>query len=44
MGFIQGTLIELAPVNLSDSMIFDIRGSRNALRKKEAQEIFVEEL
>lgn len=42
MGFIVGTPIELAPVSISDPMVFQIRGSRIALRKKEAQEILVE--
>jgi ferrous iron transport protein A len=44
MGFVEGTPIELAPVHLSDPIIFQIRGSRIALRKKEAQEILVKEL
>ena len=42
MGFIVGTPVELAPVTISDPMVFQIRGSRIALRKKEAQEILVE--
>ena len=41
MGFVEGTAIELAPVNLSDPIIIQIRGSRVALRKKEAQQVFV---
>ena len=44
MGFVKGTPIELAPVKISDPIVFQIRGSRIALRKKEAQEILVEEL
>lgn len=44
MGFVEGTPIELAPVHLSDPIVFQIRGSRIALRKKEAQEILVREL
>ncbi len=44
MGFIERTTIELASVNLSDPMVFDIRGSRIALRKNEANEIFVKEI
>jgi ferrous iron transport protein A len=44
MGFVIGTPIRLAPVKLSDPMVVQIRGSRIALRKKEAQDIFVEEL
>ncbi len=44
MGFIEGTEVELASVNLHDPMVFDIRGSRIALRKIEAQEVIVEEV
>ncbi len=44
MGFIVGTTIELAPVGISDPMVFDIRGSRISLRKKEAREIIVREV
>lgn len=44
MGFVKGTPIELAPVRLSDPIVFQIRGSRIALRKKEAQEILVKEI
>ena len=44
MGFVAGTPVELAPVKLSDPMVVQIRGSRIALRRKEAQEIIVEEL
>jgi ferrous iron transport protein A len=44
MGFVEGTPVELAPVNLSDPMVIQIRGSRIALRKSEAQQILVEEL
>ncbi len=43
MGFVAGTPIELAPVELSDPMVFQIRGSRIALRKKEAKQVLVEE-
>lgn len=43
MGFVEGTPIELAPVKLSDPIVFQIRGSRIALRKKEAQLILVKE-
>lgn len=42
MGFVEGTPVELAPVNLTDPMVIDIRGSRVALRRKEAEEILVE--
>ena len=44
MGFVEGTPIELAPVKLSDPMIIQIRGSRIALRKSEAQQVLVQEL
>lgn len=43
MGFVKGTPIELAPVTSSDPMVVQIRGSRIALRKSEAQEILVKE-
>ena len=43
MGFVKGTPVELAPVAMSDPMIVQIRGSRIALRKNEAQEILVRE-
>lgn len=43
MGFVKGTPVELAPVKLSDPLIVQIRGSRIALRKNEAQEILVKE-
>ena len=44
MGFVEGTTIELAPVNLTDPMVIQIRGSRVALRKKEAQQVLVKEV
>lgn len=44
MGFVEGTPVELAPVKLSDPIVIQIRGSRIALRKKEAQQILVREL
>ena len=44
MGFVEGTPVELAPVKLSDPMVIQIRGSRIALRKDEAQQILVQEL
>ena len=44
MGFVAGTPVQLAPVKLSDPMVVQIRGSRIALRRKEAQEIIVEEI
>jgi ferrous iron transport protein A len=43
MGFVEGTPIELAPVKISDPIVFQIRGSRIALRKKEARQILVRE-
>ncbi len=42
LGFVVGTPIELAPVKISDPMVVQIRGSRIALRKSEAQQILVE--
>jgi ferrous iron transport protein A len=44
MGFVEGTPVELAPVKLSDPIVIQIRGSRIALRKSEAQQILVKEL
>jgi len=44
MGFVEGTPIQLAPVNLTDPMVIQIRGSRIALRKKEAQQVLVKEV
>jgi ferrous iron transport protein A len=44
MGFVEGTPVKLAPVRLSDPMIFQIRGSRIALRKDEASQVIVKEL
>jgi len=44
MGFIEGTPIQLAPVELNDPIIVEIRGSRIALRKSEARQVYVEEL
>ena len=44
MGFVKGTPVELAPVRIADPIVVQIRGSRIALRKKEAQEILVKEL
>jgi len=43
MGFVEGTPIELAPVKLSDPIVFQIRGSRIALRRNEARQILVKE-
>lgn len=44
MGFIEGTDVERAPVTINDPLVIQIRGSRIALRKSEAQEILVEEV
>lgn len=43
MGFVEGTTIELAQVKLSDPIVFQIRGSRIALRKNEAKQVLVKE-
>ncbi len=43
MGFVSGTPVQLAPVHINDPLVFEIRGSRIALRKYEAQQIIVEE-
>lgn len=43
MGFVIGTPVELAPVKIADPMVIQIRGGRVALRRKEAQQILVEE-
>ncbi len=44
MGFVEGTPVGLAPVSISDPLVIQIRGSRIALRKKEAQQVLVKEL
>ena len=44
MGFVKGTPIGLAPVSINDPLVVQIRGSRVALRKKEASQIIVEEV
>lgn len=44
MGFVEGTAVELAPVKISDPIVYQIRGCRIALRKKEAQQIYVKEV
>lgn len=44
MGFIEGTDVQLAPVTINDPIVIEIRGSRVALRKSEAQEVLVEEV
>ena len=43
MGFVEGTPVSLAPVEISDPLIIQIRGSRVALRKTEARQILVKE-
>jgi len=43
MGFVKGTPVELAPVQLTDPMVVQIRGSRIALRTSEAKEVLVVE-
>ena len=43
MGFVKGTPVELAPVQLTDPMVVQIRGSRIALRRSEAREVLVVE-
>jgi len=43
MGFVIGTPVELAPVQLTDPMVVQIRGSRIALRRAEAREVLVVE-
>lgn len=42
MGFVKGTPVSLAPVKMNDPIVVQIRGSRVALRKKEAQQVLVE--
>jgi len=44
MGFVEGTPLRLAPVALKDPMVVEIRGSRIALRRMEAKQVYVEEL
>lgn len=44
MGFIEGTPLQLAPVELTDPLVVQIRGSRIALRRAEAKQVYVEEL
>lgn len=44
MGFTEGTRVTLAPVQMSDPMVIQIRGSRIALRKREAKQVLVKEL
>lgn len=44
MGFIEGTPVQLAPVAISDPIVVEVRGSRIALRKSEAEQVQVKEL
>ncbi len=44
MGFIEGTPLQLAPVEITDPIIIQIRGSRIALRRLEAKQVYVEEV
>lgn len=44
MGFTIGTAIQRAPVKISDPIVVEIRGSRIALRKKEARQVLVREV
>lgn len=44
MGFVVGTPVERAPVATTDPMIVHIRGSRIALRRKEALSVRVKPL
>lgn len=44
MGFVEGTPVRLAPVELKDPMVIELRGSRIALRRNEANKVLVEEL
>lgn len=43
MGFVEGTPVELASVKILDPIVVQIRGSRIALRKNEAQQVLVKE-
>ena len=43
MGFVEGTPVSLAPVEITDPLVIQIRGSRVALRKKEARQVLVRE-
>jgi ferrous iron transport protein A len=44
MGFVEGTPVRLAPVEFNDPMVIEIRGSRIALRRQEAKQVYVQEL
>ena len=43
MGFVEGTPVERTGADINDPMVFSLRHSRVALRKKEAQVILVRE-
>lgn len=43
MGFVEGTRVERTSADISDPMVFSVRHSRVALRKKEAREILVKD-
>ena len=43
MGFVEGTPVQLAPVAMIDPIVVELRGSRVALRKSEAQQVHVKE-
>lgn len=44
MGFVEGTPVSLAQVQITDPMVVQIRGSRIALRKTEARQVLVREV
>lgn len=44
MGFVEGTPLQLAPVELKDPMVIELRGSRIALRREEANQVLVKEI
>lgn len=43
MGFVEGTVVERSSADINDPMVFSLRHSRVALRKKEAGEIRVKD-
>ncbi len=44
LGFTRGTLVERGPSSIADPFSVIIRGSRLALRKREAKELLIEEV
>ncbi len=44
LGFTKGTLVQKGPSSIGDPFAVHLRGSRVALRRKEAQEILVREV